>query len=283
MKVLDFLSLIRIKDWLKNIIIFLPLIFSGYLINITNYTSLFLGFVIFSLVSSSIYILNDIIDLQNDSNHPEKKFSKPLASGKIALNHALIILFLCILLSILLIYFTPKIINFVIIYLIINITYNLGLKKIPYLEIFLVSGGYIVRIDVGSHLINVESSIFLIIAIYCLAIFFLILKRLAEMNHHSNKLYINSRTVLKYYKKSTLKYLSFIFMISLLMLLCIYILTINYQLFLSFILVAYFLISYYLSTINETYAENPISYVFSNKKLLITSILSLLFSLLIYI
>ena len=91
MIILDIVNLIRVKDWAKNFIIFLPLIFSGYLLNISNYTSLILGFVIFSLISSCIYILNDILDIQDDLKHPIKKFTKPLASNRVSLNFAYVI------------------------------------------------------------------------------------------------------------------------------------------------------------------------------------------------
>ena len=73
----------------------------------------------------------------------------------------------------------------------INLFYNL-FKKIPYIEIFLISFGYIIRIDVGSKLINVESSIFIIISIYCLALFFYS-KRVGEMNHTGDKQNYKSR------------------------------------------------------------------------------------------
>jgi decaprenyl-phosphate phosphoribosyltransferase len=283
MIILDIANLIRIKDWAKNCIIFLPLLFSGYLLNISHYTSLILGFTIFSLISSCIYILNDILDLQDDLKHPKKKYSKPLASAKVSLGLAYVILLLFIILSIILIYFCQEILYSSIIYISINLFYNIGIKKIAYFEVLLISIGYIVRIDAGSNLINVESSILMIMAIYSLALFFLLLKRLAEMNVYSDIPEYKSRYVLKFYTKSSLKYLSLISLLLLLIILFLYVFTVNSRLIFSFILVVYFLISYFKLTIDETYGENPISYVFSNKKLLMTAVLSLCFSLIIYI
>ena len=283
MIILDVANLIRIKDWAKNFIIFLPLIFSGYLLNISNYTSLILGFAIFSLISSCIYILNDILDLQADLRHPKKKFSKPLASAKVSVNFAYVILLTFIILSVFLIYFCQEILYSSIIYISINLLYNIGIKKIPYIEVFLIASGYIVRIDAGSNLINVESSIFMIIAIYFLALFFLLLKRLAEMNNYAHTPDYDSRYVLKFYTKSNLKYLSLFSLFLLLIVLFLYVIIVNYRLIFSFILVVYFLISYFKLTADKTYGENPISYVFSNINLLMTSILSLFLSLIIYI
>ncbi len=283
MNTLEILSLIRIKDWVKNIIIFLPLIFSGFLLNFDYYSSLIIGFVIFSLISTSIYILNDILDIKSDSYHPTKKFNKPLASGKISLKFAYSLLLISLLFAIILIFFHPIVLNSAIIYLIINLFYNFGLKKIPYIEIFVISFGYIIRIDVGSKLINVESSIFIIISIYSLALFFLLLKRVGEMNHTGDKQNYKSRKVLKYYNKSTLKFLSTISLIFLLIVLLLYIININYKLIFSFVFVTYFLFNYFKLTIDNIYGENPILFIFYNKKLLITSFLSLFFSLIIYI
>ena len=82
---MEFLKLIRIKDWLKNIIIFFPLIFSGYLFDLSNYSNLVIGFISFSIVSSIVYILNDILDIERDKVHPTKKYTKPLASGRISI------------------------------------------------------------------------------------------------------------------------------------------------------------------------------------------------------
>tara|TARA_B100000886_G_C20011898_1_gene322318 strand:+ start:62 stop:289 length:228 start_codon:yes stop_codon:yes gene_type:complete len=73
MILVDILTLIRIKDWLKNIIIFFPLIFSGYLFDSSKYLILVIGFIVFALVSSFIYVLNDILDVNKDISHPLKK------------------------------------------------------------------------------------------------------------------------------------------------------------------------------------------------------------------
>ena len=66
------ISLIRIKHWVKNLFIFLPAFFGGVLFKYNNLQDLLIGFFMFSLVASSIYIINDIRDLEQDKNHPEK-------------------------------------------------------------------------------------------------------------------------------------------------------------------------------------------------------------------
>ncbi len=275
------LNLIRIKDWLKNILIFFPLIFSGYLFEIAYYPSLLIGFFTFSLVSSIIYITNDILDINKDKLHPTKKHTKPLAKNLISLKSAYLILVLLIISSLLLIYSQPSIQINICLYLFLSLIYNISLKKIPFLELIVLALGYVIRIDTGSKIINVESSLLMLTSVFCLGIFFILLKRIGEINE-INKNY-NSRPVLKFYKLNYLKFYSIIFSILFSLNLLFYILTININLIFSFILTLIFLIKYYLLTINSSNGENPILFILSNKLLLLLMLSILISSLIIYI
>ena len=82
---LHILNLIRVKDWLKNLLIFIPLIFSDNLLSNEYYLDLFFTFLLFSLVCSVIYILNDINDIKADKLHPIKKNIKPLVNGQLSI------------------------------------------------------------------------------------------------------------------------------------------------------------------------------------------------------
>ena len=79
------INLIRVKDWLKNILIFFPLIYSGLLFDQSYYTILILGFITFCTVASCIYMINDILDVERDKQHPIKKFTKPIAAKKVSI------------------------------------------------------------------------------------------------------------------------------------------------------------------------------------------------------
>ncbi len=87
------INLIRAKDWLKNILIFFPLIFSGHLFDNSHYITLFIGFITFNILASCIYVINDILDIKEDKLHPIKKLTKPIASNKITLNSSYVVLF----------------------------------------------------------------------------------------------------------------------------------------------------------------------------------------------
>ena len=93
----NFLKLIRVKHYLKNILVFLPLFFSGNVLNTKLLLLTFISFLVFSFSSSIVYIINDISDIENDRKHPIKK-NRPLASGKISIKTAYIIIFILFLL-----------------------------------------------------------------------------------------------------------------------------------------------------------------------------------------
>ena len=86
----NYVKLLRIEQWLKNFVIFIPLFAYGEM-NINDLLNLILVFVFFSFVVSSTYVLNDILDLESDSNHPIKN-KRPLASGKISIKKAKFVL-----------------------------------------------------------------------------------------------------------------------------------------------------------------------------------------------
>lgn len=100
------LILMRYKDWLKNLIIIIPIIFSNNLKNYELYPNIIICFVVFSLASSIIYIINDIKDVKHDKHHSEKIHYKPIANGSISVKFAyLFILILIFFLTIVIYYF----------------------------------------------------------------------------------------------------------------------------------------------------------------------------------
>lgn len=200
----NFFSLIRLKDWIKNIIIFLPLVFTGNLTNSFFYYELFLTFILFSLSSTFIYIINDIIDVEEDRLHPLKVKKKPLASKKISIKFAIVVLVIIFfILFIGFIYFN-KIFYHLIFYIFVNILYTFLIKRIPILDVLLVCFGYIVRLDVGSLVIETNTSIFLALTIFFLANFIIFIKRLIQIKNH-----VKSKNLKWFYSFKNLKILIF--------------------------------------------------------------------------
>ena len=165
---MKYLKLIRIKHWIKNILIFIPLLCSG-LINYNNVIDCIIGFFAFSFASSFIYIINDIKDIEKDKLHPTKK-NRPLASGKVKKSTAIYIAIFLITLSIASNFLiNNSIFNLslylLFAYIIINILYSFGLKNIAIIDIILLASGFILRVYYGASIINVEVSDWLFLTI----------------------------------------------------------------------------------------------------------------------
>ncbi len=196
---IQYLKLMRVKHYLKNFIVFLPLFFSGNLLNGEKLIMTILGFLAFSFVSSIIYIVNDIRDIDNDRKHAVK-CKRPLASGKIKINNA-IILAICLAISVLGLSICLFIMNktaafiFLIVYFILNILYSMGLKEKPIVDIVILSSGFILRLFYGGLLIDVIISNYLFLTVMCGAVFLAIGKRRNELRKNGDK----TRKVLKYY------------------------------------------------------------------------------------
>ena len=98
----EYLKLIRVKHWLKNGLVFLPLFFSINLFNNQYYLNAILSFIVFSFFSSIVYVINDISDIEKDKLHPIKK-KRPLAAGTISIKQAYVVISILALLSVVLI------------------------------------------------------------------------------------------------------------------------------------------------------------------------------------
>lgn len=147
---MNYLKLLRINHWVKNLFILFPLFFEGEatFVNVVNSFDVLL---IFSLSSSLVYIFNDFIDLENDKRNPYK-ITRPLASGKVSIHEAkylfFIILFVILILNYL--FFNPNIIFIIVVYLFLNLIYSTFFKKIFFINIIFLLSFYYLRILIGS-------------------------------------------------------------------------------------------------------------------------------------
>jgi 4-hydroxybenzoate polyprenyltransferase len=199
------LNLIRVKDWLKNLLIFIPLIFSDNLNRSEYYLDLFFTFFLFSLVCSVIYIVNDIADIETDKLHPIKKNVKPLANGSLSIFFAKILIVLLVILIILFLLHDSTILLYVLCYLILNLAYNYYLKKIPIFDVLVISIGYILRIESGSEIVEVTTSFLMLCSIFFLSTFILSIKRKKEFENN-----FLTRKSLKFYNLNSIRYSSYL-------------------------------------------------------------------------
>ncbi|GAC1704932.1 MAG: decaprenyl-phosphate phosphoribosyltransferase [Flavisolibacter sp.] len=172
-----YLQLLRPKDWAKNLFLIIPLFFSGELFREDLYPELFFGIIAFCFVASSIYIINDIRDINEDKKHPEKKF-RPLAASRVTKKSAILI---CIVLLILGFSIAgmirEKYLFILTIYFLLNLGYSFGLKNVPILDIFIVAIGFVLRVKAGAVIVRIGVSEWLTIMVFLLALFMAIGKR----------------------------------------------------------------------------------------------------------
>lgn len=179
-KLKKYIQIMRPHHWIKNLLVFMPMITSNNL-NLNYLVDASLAFFVFSLTASSIYILNDFFDLESDKKHPSKKY-RPLPSNLVSLPVVLILSISLLLIS-LLISFYLNVFFLIIItsYFVLNIAYSLLFKKIKFIDIFILSLFYTIRIIAGGAATKIDLSIWLIL--FSLTVFTSLssIKRLGEI------------------------------------------------------------------------------------------------------
>jgi len=146
----------RPRQWTKNGFVFFALIFDKQLFRPEAFIRTLGGFTLFCLISSAVYLLNDISDVEADRQHPEKK-NRPIASGKLPLNVAWSAAVVLVLVTLPTAYvLSPGLALILAFYLFTNILYSRWLKHIPVLDVMIVSSGFVLRVAAGVMLITVE-------------------------------------------------------------------------------------------------------------------------------
>lgn len=284
----NYIKLIRIKHWLKNLLIFLPLFFS---INIFKFDKLFycfIGFLVFSLSSSISYIINDINDVDSDQKHEVKK-NRPIASKKISINKAVLVIFILIIINVFLITYLYKLSNnFLIViipiaYVLLNIVYSISLKHKPIIDVVILVFGFILRIIYGGVIVNIEVSNWL----YLMVIFGSFYLGFGKRRNEIIKSGKDSRKVLKFYSKEFLDknmYIALTLAIAFYSLWCTDPVTISRAgtnlLFWTIPLVMVIFQLYSLNIEGDSQGD-PIEVILSDKKLIITIFLYILIMILL--
>ncbi len=176
-----YLELFRIKEWVKNIIVFAPLFFSTRLFDDHLILQTSIAFIAFCLISSAVYILNDISDLRFDRQHPTKK-DRPIASGKISKQKAFFIaLFLLLSSFALSIVLNWNVVLVLLAYLIINLFYSLWLKNVAIVDVFVISIGFALRLLAGAKATEIVLSDWIILLTLLLSVFLVLGKRRQDL------------------------------------------------------------------------------------------------------
>ena len=181
MKIFEIIKSLRIQQWIKNLFVFAPLIFSQKVFVLPLFIKTVLAFVLFCILTGAAYLLNDIQDLEEDKLHPVKS-KRPLASGRLEKKKAL---FAGILLGIVALsgayFLNISFFAVLLLYSILQIAYSSWLKHVVIIDVFLIAAGYFLRVIAGGLAIQVQISPWLFICTILLALFLALSKRRHEL------------------------------------------------------------------------------------------------------
>lgn len=183
-KIRSIVNLLRVRQYYKNVLIFVGVFFSKRIFEVELYFPLILGFILLCCASSFNYIINDILDVERDKKHPEKMKKKPLASGDLPVYFAVLLLLIISAFTIFSLVFLIPNISFILMIILIILTgqlYNHFFKNYAFIDISILSTGYLWRALSGVVIINEYISAWLFLAIFEIAMFLSIAKRRGDL------------------------------------------------------------------------------------------------------
>jgi len=173
----DWINLLRVYQYIKNLFIFLPLFFAHEIMRVELLARAGLAFVAFSMAASAVYIFNDLHDLEEDRHHPRKK-DRPLAAGRIAGPPARAVMTALFLGGFVIVSFLGREAFFLtLVYVLINAGYTLKWKQVAIIDIFIIALGFVLRIFVGGAVTDVTIYPWIVIMTFFLALFLALAKR----------------------------------------------------------------------------------------------------------
>ena len=192
----NYLKLMRVHHYIKNLLVFAALACSGQFFDMTKLTSAVVGFIAFCAASSAVYIINDIRDAEKDRKHP-KKANRPIASGQVPMRNAYALAATMIVIAGTCCFIAKNMYASLLlgVYLLINVGYSLGLKTLPLVDITILVSGFLIRIIFGAALTGIEISNWLYLTVIAVAFYFALGKRRNELKQLGD----GTREVLKSY------------------------------------------------------------------------------------
>ncbi|MFH1727114.1 MAG: decaprenyl-phosphate phosphoribosyltransferase [Pseudomonadota bacterium] len=195
----SYINLLRPSHYIKNLILFAPLIFSKHFYNLEDTFKIFLGFCLFSMASSIVYVLNDILDYNKDKVHPIKK-SRPIACGEISVRSAIILdISLLVLLCTFCAFLGSLSFSIILaIYITTNVFYSSYLKQLVIIDVMFLASFYVIRIVAGAFLINVDVSNWIVLCTFLGALFLGFSKRRHELTTLKGVAYEHRKVLVHY-------------------------------------------------------------------------------------
>ena len=192
-----YLKLMRVHHYIKNFLVFAALACSGQLFNLEKLKTGIAAFISFCMISSVVYIINDICDVEKDRKHPTK-CKRPIAAGTVSVKRAwgLAIILLLIAVACNGVIFHMASTLLLALYLILNLAYSFGLKNVPIIDVTILVAGFLIRILYGAFVTEITISNWLYLTVSALAFYFALGKRRNELKQIENG---ETRQVLKAY------------------------------------------------------------------------------------
>ncbi len=175
------LRLLRPHQWLKNGFVFVGVLFGHAWSDTASVTHVLLAFAAFCLLASAVYVMNDLIDREQDRRHPTKRH-RPLASGALGVPAALGLMLTCCAAGFWLVVLSESRAPWLfLVYVVMNVAYTLGLKHVVLLDVFIIAAGFMLRLLVGTLGLGIEPSQWLLLCGLMLTLFLGFAKRRAEI------------------------------------------------------------------------------------------------------
>ena len=262
--VLALIRLMRPKQWIKNGFVLAPLIFAGQFTSLRAVGEALLATLLFSLVSSATYILNDLHDLEHDRKHPLKS-RRPLAAGQVSQFQALVLFGL---LCGGLVWSCLQWIDVglvILTYLALNLAYTFVLKHQPVIDIFSIALGFILRVQAGAVALDVPVSAWMFVTTLCLALYLASVKRRQELARSGG----GGRRVLEHYSVTLVDRYAEMAATGTLLFYSLFVMTVQPNLAVSIPVVLYGLFRYWFIVEAREGGESPADALFSDWQLLV--------------
>lgn len=202
---LALLRTLRPRQWVKNIFVVAPLVFSLRLTQPESLVRALLAFILFSLISGCVYVLNDLVDVDKDRLHPQKR-TRPIASGALSQSAAWIYLMIALPLCLVACYLLePRFTAAAAGYFVLNVAYSFKLKDIAYVDVLLIATFFLLRVVAGAFAIEVPASPWLLVCTGLLALFLGFGKRAHELANTADP--SEQRPALQHYHLATLRWI----------------------------------------------------------------------------
>lgn len=195
---LSIVRLLRPKQWIKNSFVLAPLIFTGQFLDADAVQNTLLATIMFCMASSAAYIVNDIVDIERDRQHPQKSVTRPLAAGLVTTPTALLLVTWLYASLIPGWFILPRVTEVIGAYLLLNIAYTFFFKHQPVADIFSIAISFVLRVYAGAMALDVPVSDWMFVTTLCLALYLAAIKRRQELRQNGS----DSREVLEKYSVS---------------------------------------------------------------------------------